>query len=154
MFKNISENEFSELKKAIAYITLWVAGADNEVDQDEIAWAEKIAHIRTFSRPEMLNDFYTEASAELKSDLAKLTSSLPNAQEDRDSELYDLLAGVNVILQKLPNYDGANLYSSYLSFAKHIAKASGGFLGFGSISSKERAAIGLKMLEPIELIEE
>lgn len=37
---------------------------------------------------------------------------------------------------------GAHLYKSYITFAHHVAKATGGFLGFFSISPQRKGTVG------------
>ena len=65
----------------------------------------------------------------------------------------DKLAKLNKILASLDNATAYALYKSFITFAEHIAKASGGFLRFGSISSQEKKWISLPMLNPIILVE-
>ncbi|MBK8391868.1 MAG: hypothetical protein IPL23_22440 [Saprospiraceae bacterium] len=56
---------------------------------------------------------------------------------------------VNPILGKLDHLVALHLYKSYTSFAKHVAKASGGVLGFFSIGPNESNLITLPMITPI-----
>jgi len=53
------------------------------------------------------------------------------------------------VLEMLPNSVAKRLYKDYLSFAHRIANASGGVLGFGTISREERNLIHLPMIHPI-----
>ena len=69
----------------------------------------------------------------------------------REEEISKRLSELNVILNCLSNAVAYELYTSFTSFAKHIAKASGGFLRFGSISNEEKRWINLPMLDPIIL---
>ena len=64
------------------------------------------------------------------------------------------LEKLNEILAKLPQDLGANLYKSFISFASHVAKSSGGVLGFFSVSEAEKSVIDLTMIAPIEFPEE
>ena len=57
------------------------------------------------------------------------------------------------VLPLLDNEIGHQIYDSLTSFAKHIAKASGGFLRFASISKAEKEWIHLPMIDPIILEE-
>ena len=70
------------------------------------------------------------------------------------ASLSSKLASLNPILAKLENDIAVDLYESYLSFAVHVAKSSGGFLGMMSISAEEKELIGLTMLNKIERIQQ
>lgn len=153
-FEHTQTQDFEKLKKAIAYITVYVAGADGHIDEKETAWASKLTNIRSYAGPEILAGFYEEVGKDFDEVLAKLMASLPSDTEARNAAISEELASLNVILAGLANPIGAALYESYTSFAKHVAKSDGGFLGFGSISKEEADVIGLTMLDPIELIEE
>jgi tellurite resistance protein len=47
-FKPLSENEKSELSDALALITVLIAGADGNFEKEELEWAEKVTHIRSY----------------------------------------------------------------------------------------------------------
>jgi len=147
-FKVLSDSEFDQLKDAISLITVYIAGADGEINKDETDWAEKVTKIRSYTLPEGLAGFYEEVGIDFHERLENHMTSLSNL-ETRNSTVAEKLTALNPILAKLPVKLGAALYSSYVSFAKHVAKASGGFLGFFSIGPKEAALLDLEMITPI-----
>lgn len=153
-FSNISIEEYKQLKEAYATIAALVGGADGTVDEDEQAWAKKIVNIRSFAGNEELFPFYDEVKAEIEGDLNSLILALEGPFETIQSALADRLSKLNPILAKLPPLQAYNLYTGYLSFAEHIAKASGGIFRFFAISSEEKKWLGLDMLTPIEKPEE
>ena len=53
------------------------------------------------------------------------------------------------LLAKLPLRLAAQMYSSYLSLAEHVAKASGGILGMMAVNVDENEWVGLPMLDPV-----
>ena len=152
-FKVLSDAEFDQLKDAISLITVYIAGADGKINNDETKWAEKVTKIRSYSLPEVLAGFYEEVGVDFQERLENYISSLTDL-DTRNSTVSDKLTALNPILAKLSPNLGAALYKSYLSFAKHVAKASGGFLGFFSIGPDEAALLNLEMLTPIVWIEE
>lgn len=147
-FKVLSDAEYDQLKDAISLITVYIAGADGDIDEDETKWAEKVTKIRSYSLPESLAGFYEEVGVDFHDRLENYVSSLSDL-ETRNKTVEQALTALNPILAKLPTKLGASLYNSYVSFAKHVAKASGGFLGFFSIGPKEAALLDLEMLTPI-----
>lgn len=154
LFKNISSSEYAQLTDAIVWITVYVAGADNKFEPKETEWAEKLTKIRSYSYKDSLIDFYKDVGVDFSDRLQQAIEDLPKELEPRNSILTDRISAVNPILSKLDPKLGADLYSTYSSFAKHVAKSSGGFLRFFSIGSKEKEAMGLSMLDQIVYEEE
>ena len=147
-FKVLSEAEFDKLKDAISLITVYIAGADGEIETEELKWAEKITSIRSYFADNDLKKFYAEVGIDFKERVIKYAKTLDQL-EVRNQTVEQKLAELNPIMAKLKPRVGAALYKSYISLANHVAKASGGFLGFFSISAEEKAILDLKMINPI-----
>ena len=147
-FKVLSDAEFDKLKDAISLITVYIAGADGSIDENELKWAEKITTIRGYSTPNSLKGFYEDVGIDYSDRVTKYVESLSDL-DVRNRTVEQKLSELNPILDKLDSKLGSELYKSYLSFAKHVAKASGGFLGFFSIGPAEKAVLNLKMITPI-----
>jgi len=147
-FKVLSDAEFDKLKDAISLITVYIAGADGNIDEDELKWAEKITSIRGYSTPDGLKDFYEEVGKDFQERVTNYVESLTDL-DTRNKTAEEKLAELNPILAKLDTRVGAAMYTSYTSFATHVAKASGGFLGFFSIGPEEKAVLDLNMITPI-----
>jgi len=153
-FKGITSEEYKSLKDAIALITILVAGADNNIDQEEKEWAEKLTRIRSYANDDTLHDFYNEVGETFSEDLEKYIEELPSDVSARNLEISRRLNSLNAPLSHVPNLIGAKLYQSYKSFAEHVAKSSGGVMRFFTISGEEKAVMGLDMLHEIILEEE
>jgi len=149
LFDLITQEEKIKLLNAIPEITMLIAGADGEIEKEETDWALKLTEIRSFAHHQRLHTFYENVGLNLKQQLTDLQDSLPKDTGMSTRILAQRLEELNPILSKLPEDFGALLYKSFVSFAKHIAKASGGVLGFGSISSDEAKLMDLPMLTPI-----
>ena len=152
-FKGLSDEEIDKLKDAISLITVYIAGADGDIEEDELEWAKKIADIRSYSLKDGLEEFYEEVEADFAERVQKYVERLSDL-ETRNSTVENRLTELNPILAKIEPKMGALLYSSYVSFAEHVAKATGGFLGFFSIGPEEKALLDLKMLTPIVYVPE
>lgn len=151
---NISPEEFEKLKHAIAEITLLIAGADGVIENKELAWAEKITKIRSYNLPDNLKAFYQEVGKDYALYLDHLIESYPADVQVRQEAIVHKLEALNPILAKLHPKEGAELYESYVSFAHHVAKASGGFLGFFAVKYAEKELMELPMLNPIAYYDE
>ncbi|MDZ4749914.1 MAG: hypothetical protein SH808_15650 [Saprospiraceae bacterium] len=145
----LSSEEISLLKDAYAYITVLIAGADGNIDADELSWADKIAQIRTFAGDERLKDFHEAVNEEIHGKIQQLIAELPKETASRNQIISDKLSQLNPVLTALHPSIGAYLYKGYVSFAERIAKASGGVLSFFTIGPEEKKWIGLPMLTPI-----
>lgn len=148
-FQELSVSEYGKLKDAIALITVLIAGADGQVRQNELDWAAKVTKIRSYNMSEDLRSFYKEVGMTYAEKLDDYFESFPNSVDERTRLISERLSQLNPILAKLDPKVAARLYKSYLSFAKHVAKASGGFFGFFNINKEEAKLIGLPMLTPI-----
>ncbi len=149
-FRQLPAAEQQILLDAIPLITILVAGADDEIDTQERAWAEKLVDIRAYSNTETLRPYYEKVEEQFKQRINHFLDALPDNTEQRTQKVSELLNKTNAILPKLnPSY-GSTLYQSWRSFAKHIAKASGGILGWGSIGPEEKKVIDLPMIEALE----
>lgn len=151
VFSALSKDENKLLIETPALVTILVAGADGDIDEQELNWAEKLTHIRSYAKPEELNHYYEAVEAHFDSALEFYMDSLSKDQSERETQITDELRKLNHALSCLDNPTAFKLYESFVSFAKHIAKASGGFLRFGSISRDEKKWIGLPMINPIIL---
>ena len=148
-FKSLAEGDYKKLIQAVSEITILIAGADGEIDKNELEWAEKLTHIRSYKMSKDLIGFYQEVGKTFHEDIEALIKELPSKTEERQAILSKRLEEVNPILGKLDHLVALHLYKSYTSFAKHVAKASGGVLGFFSIGPNESDLITLPMITPI-----
>jgi hypothetical protein len=148
-FDRVSEEQFEVLKDAIAWITALIAGADGDINKEETEWAEKLTKIRSYANPNNLTPFYQEVGKDFHDKLHDLLNGLPIGKKEREDVLTAKLSQVNGALKPLDKNIAYELYSSYLSFAKHVANHSGGFLGFLSIDKEEDHLMHLSMIEPI-----
>ena len=154
-FENLTPSELLQLEEAVVQISILVAGADGTIDAEEAAWADKVAHIRGYSGEEWLQEFYDQVAANFKIQFNDMVKALPTDTALRQTTLATELEKLNPILAKLAPKTAYKMYSSYVSLATSVAKASGGILGFGAVSNAEQKVAGLPMLTPIaEPIEE
>ncbi len=151
---NLNSEEKSLLKKAIPWITLLIAGADGTIDDEELEWAKKITSIRSYNFPEGLSEYYQAVGLDFSSVLDAELGALPESQDERMSTLTSNLESLNEVLAKMPNNTAYDYYKSFTSFAEHVAKATGGFLRFFSVSVEEKKLLNLPMVKPFEFVAE
>ena len=150
LFHQLNEEEIQLIKDAIPLITILIAGADGNIDQKEREWAEKITKIRSYSSPEIYHEFYNEIGNNFQEKLDQYITRFPDDAQARGEAISGELSKLNAIFAKLHPRDGSNFYKEFVRFAEHVAKASGGFLGFMTVSVAEKQWLGLPMLDEIE----
>ncbi len=153
-FKTLSAVEYAQLKEGVSLIAVLMAGADGNIEENEISWAKRVTEIRGFAEPNLLNSFYEEAHLDFSDNVSAWIDKLPEDNDESLRILSDRIAKLNPIMAKLDPHVGSQLYTSFKSFAAHVAKASGGFLRFFSVSGAEKKYIDLPMLDEIVFHEE
>ncbi len=148
-FAGLSQDEQQLMGDAVALVTLLIAGADGNIDSQELEWSKKLTEIRSYSADSHTDEYYQKVGETFEGRLNGLLLELPQDTEARQAEITSRLTGLNDILPKLEFNFGHHLYKSLTSFAQHVAKASGGFLGIGSVSKEEAELISLPMIEPL-----
>ncbi len=146
IFKRLLPEEYELVKDAIPLITILIAGADGNINAEERTWAEKVTNIRSYSLPEEYRGYYLDVGYNFSAHLDEIIAGLPEDVADRQLEITRRMSPLNDILGKLETKVSAAIYDEWLSFAKHVARASGGFLKMWSISAAEKKWIRLPML--------
>ena len=142
------------LLDAVPLVTVLIAGADGKIDKNEREWAEKLTKIRSYAYHESLRPYYERLGETFAEKVDGLIDSLPEDTSIRNQEISGRLEKVNAILSKLDPAYAYHMYKSLTSFANHVARSSGGFLGFGSASKEEKEWLDLPMITPIVKPEE
>ncbi|MEP7146147.1 MAG: hypothetical protein ABI792_03970 [bacterium] len=146
-FKNINQDECITMVMAPALITLLIAGAEGDIDQKEIDWGAKIAHFRA-NEQSILQNYYQEVDKNFNGTLKELIEKMPKDIKEMKDKIIHELSRINDTLPKLDPAFAKEFYKSLLSLAKHVAQASGGIWGYGSISPGEKKLIDLEFINP------
>ena len=143
---SLTAEEKETLFNMPVYVTLLIAGADDKIDNTEIARAIELAELnKKFSRPD-LHDYYRVASADFSDKITEALDELPSDHEKRAHILVRQLEKLNDILPKLDKEFAIDFYASAKDLAKKIAESSGGILGYMTIGYEESKLIGLDMI--------
>ena len=134
---------------AIPLVTILIAGADGNIDAKETAWAKKLTKIRGYKETETLSSLYKIVGETLDDRLAYFIDQLPGGTKKRTADIITELTKLNDILPKIDSWYAKLFYEDLVSFAKHVAEASGGFMGMVTINSKESELIDLPMINKL-----
>ncbi len=141
--------DLEQLYDAFPLITLLIAGADGDISDEEVAWAKKIIHIRSYKMKADLRVFYEEVDNRFETRFNHYRNLMPAGVYERTEAISERLKELNLILSRLNPETGAKIYKGFVSFAEQVAKSEGGVMGFFTISKEEAALVGLPMIDPI-----
>lgn len=149
-FENLREDEVNVMLKAPVYVAILIAGADGKIDKSERKEAIEVARSRQSRAREQLVEYYKAVGETFEADFNELVSSLPEDVKDRNTDIEQELRKLNFILPKIDRVFAIKLYASLKDLAKKIAEASGGVLGYLSVSYEEKTLMDLKMINDPE----
>ena len=145
-FKQLSQEESQLLLHTPALVTVLIAAADSQIDEQETAWAKKVINYRQNIGEKDLFEYYEAVDENFDTQLDTLINDGKGTQE-RIANITNNLEQLNAILPKLDTEYTEKLVESWRSLAQQIAKSTGGFLGFGSISAQEKQLMDLSMIK-------
>lgn len=148
-FKDLNADETQLMFDAIPLITILVGAADANLDEVEMAEAQRLADIRSYNNRGRLSAYYEKIDDTLAHRIMELYNAMPADVAEREAHLTEELGKLNGILAKLRKPFDYLYYKNFLSFAKHIAEAHGGFLRFIAVGPKEAKVMELPMIEPV-----
>ena len=132
------------------YVAILIAGADGKIDKSERREAIDVARTKQSRSREQLSAYYKLVGEKFEENFNVLVDELPSGTEARISAITSELRKLNFILQKVDKNFAIKLIASLKDLAKKIAEASGGVLGYLSVSYEEARLMELKMLKEIE----
>lgn len=146
-FEPLREDEQDILLKAPVYVAILIAGADGKIDKSERKEAIEVARNKQSRSREQLAEFYKLVGADFESNFTKLEDELPSGTDARISAITTELRKLNFILPKVDKNFAVKFHASLKDLAKKIAEASGGVLGYLSVSYEESQLMELKMIK-------
>ncbi len=131
-FQNLSDTELGELLDTPVWLSLLAAyTGDGKVSRDERADAVKLAHLRTFTSPKSLREFYARVDDRFENRFDKLNARLPEKQKDRIIFLEAQVKHCHKLLEKKVDQDLAiEIEESLESFYNHVFKADTSFFQY------------------------
>ena len=146
-FKKLRDDEIEVLLKAPVLVAVLIAGADSKIDKGEIEQAIKVAESKKSRAREQLLPYYKEAGIDFENKLNHAIAELPSGVDERNDAITKELRKLNHILPKIDIAYAIKLHASLKDMAKKIAEASGGVLGYMSVSYEEAKLMDLPMLK-------
>lgn len=146
-FQQITTKEAQLLFKAPALITVLIGAADGRLDGKETSWANKVVNYREHIGDKDLFSYYHVVEENFTTQLDAILAQEVVGSQDLIARTTTELEKTSAILRQLNHHYARKLLASWRSFARQVAKASGGFLGIGSVSVQENQLIDLPMIQ-------
>lgn len=127
----LSDKDRETVLRAPAIVALLAAVSDDgKVSSSEKSEAIRLAHLRTYTSPEILHNFYRAVDEVFESYFEEELNQLPDNKEDREKRLADRLKDLDEVLPKMNKVYAKELVISLKSFSRHVFKTNSGFLEY------------------------
>lgn len=103
---------------------------DGHIEQKEKADAVRLAHLRTFTSPEILHSYYEQVDHHFEQHFDELVSELPEDNEERTKFLEKRLKKIGKSLNNVDPEFAGELALSLKSFARHVFRSNSHFLEY------------------------
>ncbi|HMI64856.1 MAG TPA: hypothetical protein VK517_02400 [Cyclobacteriaceae bacterium] len=146
-FDKLSPTEIELMLRAPILACILIAGADGNIDRNEIKGAIELAQKKQKRSKANLLEFYRYIAEDFEDKLKVLIQSYPSKAAQRNPVLVEELSNLNKILPKLDNSFALAFYHSIKEIAQGTAEASGGLLGMNKVGEEEEKYLGLPMIK-------
>jgi hypothetical protein len=145
-FQQLNDTEAELVLKAPILVCILIAGADGDIDENEIN--EAIAVVKKQQRGEtILSEFFAEIGEDFEDKIKILIQSYPFDAAERCALVSEELRHLSLLWSRLGLPFSSAYYSMLKSLAEKVALSSGGLWGINTITSEEAKYIGLPMIE-------
>lgn len=127
----LSEEEKDLLYKApVIFAALAAVSSDGKITPKERAKAVKLAHLRTYTSPPFLHDYYQRVDSLFEAEFEKIEAALPADENTQKAVLQEKMNEIRPILEKLDKDYSIHLTQSLKSFSRHIFNSDSHFLEY------------------------
>ena len=145
-FKGLSDDEIDLMLSVPILVSVLIAGADGNIDRREKKEAILLAYNKQYRATKQLAGYYRLVGINFEEKLLTCIAKTSNDLDIRNSDLIYELRKLNLVLPKLDKHFSIKFYASIEDWAKRIAEASGGILGYMSVTYEEAKLLTLKMI--------
>ena len=145
-FGKLTTEEIEEFCLIPIWVSILIAGADDEIDKSEIKQAIRLAREKQHDEHESVIAYYKKVYDHFEQNLRGYIALMPEKLEQRVDFLVKKLKRVNYFFSKLDLDIAHPLYLSFREFAVTVARSSGGVFGLLAISDAESKFIELNMI--------
>lgn len=146
-FDKLNQSEIELMQKAPILACILIAGADDNIDDNEIKGSIELAKKKHKKfQGSTLANFYLDMSQDFEDKLKIVIQSYPYDAKKRNAIISEELSQLNLIWPKLQKEFAFEFYKSIRDIAINTAESSGGLLGLKAVGEEEAAVIQLPMI--------
>lgn len=147
-FEKLESCEIELMQKSPILVCILIAGADHEIDKNEIKGSIELAKKKHKKfKGSSLSNFYLDMAEDFEDKLKVVIQSYPSDAKKRNGIITEELSQINKIWPKLDNAFAQVFYQSIKDMALNTAKSSGGLLGLNTIGEEEAELVKLPMIQ-------
>ena len=146
-FDDLTSEEIELMHKAPILLSILIAGADDNIDRNEVRGAIELTSKKLKKAKSLLLAFYNEVAEDFEDKLRIVIQELPRKEAQRSPLIVNQLKGINEILMKLDKPFASEFYKSLREIALEVAHSSGGMLGLSKVGEKEARYLNLDMIK-------
>ncbi|MEO9967958.1 MAG: hypothetical protein ABJF11_19355 [Reichenbachiella sp.] len=146
VFRTLRDDEMEIVLNAPGMVAVLIAGADDDIDKDEIA--EAIHYATTAKhRYDKLGEYFEEVANKFEDIFKNYIEDLSPDLDTRQHTITSYLRQLNGILPKVEPEIAKQVHQFLLDLAKVVAEASGGIFGMKKVSKAEAQYLSLNMID-------
>ncbi len=145
-FDRLSQDEQEFMYKAPILVAILIAGADGEIDRNEIQEGITQAKKKQKMASAEMMELYREISEDFEDKLKIVLQSYPVEAVQRNTMIVEELSRLNSVFPRLDKNFSTQYYQSICDLAMKVAQSSGGLLGMKSIGAAEARYVKLPMI--------
>ena len=145
-FDRLSRDEQEFMYKAPILVAILIAGADGEIDRNEIQEGITQAKKKQKMASVEMMELYREISEDFEDKLKIVLQSYPVEAVQRNTMIVEELSRLNSVFPRLDKNFSTQYYQSICDLAMKVAQSSGGLLGMKSIGAAEARYVKLPMI--------
>jgi len=142
----LSTEEQEFMYKVPILVCILIAGADGNIDRDEIREAITQAKKKQRNSSDALMELYREIGEDFEDKLKVVEQNYPVEVTQRNPMIAEELAQLNQLLPKIERNFSIQFYQSICDLAIKVAKSSGGWFGMKSVGEAEAKYVKLPMI--------
>jgi hypothetical protein len=145
-FDKLTEAEQEFMHKVPILVCILIAGADGNIDRDEIKEAISQANKKQRNSSEAMAQLYRDIAEDFEDKLKVVLQAYPIEVTQRNPMIVEELSQLNQLLPKLDKTFAIQFYQSICDLAIKVAQSSGGWFGLKSVGEAEAKYVKLPMI--------
>jgi hypothetical protein len=144
---DLTEGEQEFMHKVPILVCILIAGADGDIDRDEIKEAISQAKKKQRNASDAMMRLYGEIAEDFEDKLKVVLQAYPVEVSQRNPIIVEELSQLNQVLPKIEKSFATHFYQSICDLAMKVAKSSGGWFGLKSVGEAEAKYVKLPMIK-------